>query len=126
MRLITRLFLTLILTALCLVPRTHAQEGPEGGQITQLALLSDTTAVEAGKPFYVGFHFTIIEKWHLYWRFPGSAGYPLTIKEWKLPPGWTAEPIDFPLPEKVVDAYNQTLFAYEHEVLFPVKITPPK
>jgi DsbC/DsbD-like thiol-disulfide interchange protein len=119
--------LLLLATLLFALPRAvDAQKGPGDEEITQLALISDTAAVEPGKPFYLGFHFRIIDRWHLYWRFAGSAGYPLTITEWRLPPGFKAEPLGFPLPYQVNDALGQTFFAYEHEVLFPVKITPPQ
>jgi thiol:disulfide interchange protein/DsbC/DsbD-like thiol-disulfide interchange protein len=126
MRLSAHLLAVIAFVFCWMAPQAQAQKGPEGEEITQLALLADTAAVEPGKPFHLGFHFKIINKWHLYWRFPGSAGYPLTVTEWNLPPGWKAEPVDYPLPVRVKDEYGQTIFAYEHEVLFPVKITPPE
>ena len=122
---VRRCLLVLFALIFALPGVARAQKGPNGEEITQLALLADTAAVEGGKPFYLGFHFKIIDKWHAYWRFAGSAGYPLTVTEWSLPPGWKAEPVEFPLPVLASDAYGQTFFAYEHEVLFPVKITPP-
>ena len=126
MRPTVRLFFTLLFAFLLAhAPSVRAQKSPDGEDIAKVKLLADTTAVEAGKPFYLGFHIQLLDKWHLYWRFPGSAGYPFTVTNWDLPPGWSAAPVDFPLPEKVVDQYKQSLFAYEHEVMFPVKITPP-
>ncbi len=127
MRSIVRLPLLLLLAfALIGIPSARAQQTARGEEITKVQLLADTTAVEGGKPFHLGFHFELLERWHLYWRFPGSAGYPLTVTGWELPAGWSAAPVDFPLPHKVIDQYKQTLFAYEHEVMFPVKITPPE
>ncbi len=127
MRSIVRLSLFLLFAfALIGTPSARAQQTANGEEITKVKLLADTTGVEGGKPFHLGFHFELLEKWHLYWRFPGSAGYPLTVTAWELPAGWTAAPVEFPLPHKVVDQYKQTLFAYEHEVMFPVKITPPE
>lgn len=122
-----RLFLWLAAAVFLLNPQhAAAQKSPNGEEITKLALLADTAAVEPSKPFRLGFHFELLEPWHLYWRFPGSAGYPPTVTSWELPPGWEAEPLEFPLPVKVVDQYKQTIFAYEHEALLPVKITPPE
>jgi thiol:disulfide interchange protein DsbD len=118
------LLLFFVFTHLLAAP-ANAQKGPSDEELTRVAFVADTAAVEAGKPFYVGFHFQITERWHMYWRFAGSAGYPLTVAEWNLPPGWKADPIEFPLPVQAHDTYGQTFFAYEHEVLFPVKITPP-
>jgi hypothetical protein len=53
--------LVLIALSFCLPGTLRAQKGPNGEEITQLALLADTAAVEGGKPFYLGFHFKIID-----------------------------------------------------------------
>ncbi len=94
-------------------------------ELTTREMLADVSVVEPGKPFTIGFKFKIEKHWHMYWRFPGSVGYALT-PEWNLPKGWDAELVDFPLPLLVNDAIGQTLYVYEGEVLFPVKITPSK
>jgi DsbC/DsbD-like thiol-disulfide interchange protein/cytochrome c biogenesis protein CcdA/thiol-disulfide isomerase/thioredoxin len=104
--------------------RISAQEH-DGVELTKREMLADASVVEPGKTFYVGFKFKIADHWHLYWRFAGSLGYPIT-PEWTLPKGWTAGDVEFPLPVAVNDPLGQTLFVYEHEVLFPVKITPAK
>lgn len=101
----------------------RAQQAANGQQITESVLVADTTAVEPGKPFFVGVHMKIIPRWHTYWQFGGSPSFPFGI-DWELPEGWQAGSIGFPLPHLVVDADGQSLFAYEHEVFFPVKITP--
>jgi len=116
-----RLLTVCWLVGLPLVSR--GQEAPNGKQITERALVADTTAVEPGKPFYVGIQFKLIEGWHTYWEFPGSPGLPLTAK-WTLPPGWTAGEVEFPLPHQLSDPHGVSFFGYEHEVVFPVKITP--
>ena len=101
----------------------RAQQGPDGKQITEQTILADTTAVEAGKPFHVGVHLKIAPRWHTYWQFGGAPSFPFAV-EWELPEGWQAGPVGFPLPKLVIDPDGQSLFAYEHEVFFPVKITP--
>ncbi|MEO6789113.1 MAG: protein-disulfide reductase DsbD domain-containing protein, partial [Chthoniobacteraceae bacterium] len=103
-----------------------AQRDAKGRELTEHTLLADTAAVEAEKPFYLGIHFKIAEGWHAYWRFPGSSGSPVTVKKWTLPVGWKADAMEFPLPEEVTDKSNSTVYVYEHEVFFPVKITPPE
>ena len=117
-----------ILAALLLTASFHssafAQQLPNGKEITERALLADTAAVESGKPFYAGFHFKIAADWHMYWRFPGSSGSPFLVTKWNLPAGWKAEATEYPLPEEVVDKSNSVIYAYEHEALFLVKITP--
>jgi thiol:disulfide interchange protein DsbD len=121
-RLALPLIALLLFTPLALDVR--GQQAADGSQITESAMLADTTAAEPGKPFNVGFHFKIAKGWHTYWHFAGSPGLPLTV-EWELPPGWQAGPLEFPLPESVSDQDGNAFFAYEHEVLFPVRVTPP-
>ncbi len=126
-------FLSRFLRA-CLLPalvfsmvRIAALAQTDGGkEITTRAFVADTAAVEAGKPFYVGFHFKIVEGWHMYWRFAGGVGESFAVVEWQLPPGWEAGQIEFPLPRAEQDKTGWTIYAYEHEVMFPVKITPSK
>lgn len=38
--------------------------------------------------------------WHLYWTNPGDSGLPPEAR-WTLPQGWRAEPLAFPVPERV-------------------------
>src|SRR6185369_7155225 len=99
---------------------------PEEVSVAQL--LADTAAVEPGKPFYVGFHFEIKPGWHMYWRFAGGPGDPFTVVDWKLPKGWSAEAVDYPIPE--MEAPNADFpwpyYVYGKEVMFLVKITPAK
>ena len=111
---------------LALHTAARAQQDSTGRELTERAFVADTAAVAPGTPFRVGFHFKIAEGWHAYWRFPGSVGTPFTITEWRLPPGWKAGPVEFPLPVVAGDGLGQTFYAYEHEVLFPVTITPPE
>ena len=106
-----------------LLSKSSAQKDDRGKEITETVLLADTAAFEPGKPFQVAVHMKIAAKWHTYWQFGGGAFWPFGI-EWELPEGWTAGPIRFPLPEMVLDQDGNALFAYEHEVLFPVMITP--
>ena len=121
-RFLSRLFLVCLLPAF-LCTRALAQKGADGREITEQALLADVAAVEPGKSFHVGVHLKIAPRWHTYWQFGGAPSFPFGI-EWELPEGWQAGPVGFPLPKLVIDPDGQSLFAYEHEVLFPVKITP--
>jgi DsbC/DsbD-like thiol-disulfide interchange protein/thiol-disulfide isomerase/thioredoxin len=117
--------LVIALALLCLAPfaaTTHAQDT---GKSSELQFLADTTAVEPGKPFYVGFKIKLEEHFHLFWRFPGSVGEIFRVVSWNLPPGWKADPVNFPLPTAGTSG-EQPFIGYEWEVMLPVKITPPK
>ena len=88
------------------------------------ALLADTTAIVAGKPFTVALHLRLLPGWHTYWQNPGDSGLPVTLT-WKLPPGWKAGALQWPLPHKYQEGGDMTTYGYENEVLLLVELTPP-
>lgn len=89
----------------------------------KVELLAEPAAVEPGKTFTVGLKLDLETHWHVYWKNPGDAGLPVTL-DWTLPAGWSAGPIQWPLPERIsVDPLMD--YGYEGEVLFPVEITVP-
>jgi thiol:disulfide interchange protein/DsbC/DsbD-like thiol-disulfide interchange protein len=95
-----------------------------GRQVTP-SLVANTTAVVAGKPFTVLIQLRVKDGWHVYWQYGGDAGLPPSAN-WQLPEGFTAGPIQWPLPTKHFDPdSDQTSYVYEHEVLLPVEIAPP-
>jgi len=79
--------------------------------------------VEPGKAFTAALRLKAIPHWHTYWRNPGDSGQPTAI-EWKLPPGWTAGPIQWPQPERLPIGPLLN-FGYEGEVLLLTDITLP-
>jgi thiol:disulfide interchange protein/DsbC/DsbD-like thiol-disulfide interchange protein len=87
------------------------------------SLVADTTALTPGKPFTVGVRFKITPGWHTYWEFAGDAGFAPKI-DWHLPEGFTAGPIQWPIPTPETDDEDLT-FIYSDELLLPVQITPP-
>jgi thiol:disulfide interchange protein DsbD len=88
------------------------------------ALLADTTAIVAGKPFTAALHLRLLPGWHTYWQNPGDSGLPVTLT-WKLPPGWKAGALQWPLPHKFQEEGDMTTYGYENEVLLLVELTPP-
>jgi thiol:disulfide interchange protein/DsbC/DsbD-like thiol-disulfide interchange protein len=96
----------------------------EGKQLVKAELLADTTAVIPGKPFTVGLLLRMAPGWHTYWKFPGDAGLPTEIK-WKLPPGWKAGEIQWPLPLKLEEPGDILTYGYSDEVLLMQQLTPP-
>ncbi|MEP0828024.1 MAG: thioredoxin family protein [bacterium] len=89
----------------------------------EVALLSETEQITAGKPFGSAIHFKIDDGWHLYWKNPGDAGAPPSI-EWQLPDGFTAGEIHWPYPHRI-DLPPLTDFGYDKELTLLVEITPP-
>lgn len=88
------------------------------------SLVVNTTAIVPGKPFMALIQLKMQDGWHVYWQYGGDSGLAPSAK-WQLPEGFTAGPIQWPLPTKHFDAdSDQTTYVYEHEVLLPVEITP--
>jgi thiol:disulfide interchange protein/DsbC/DsbD-like thiol-disulfide interchange protein len=86
-------------------------------------LIAPVTAIRAGEPLTIGLRQVITRHWHTYWKNPGDSGEPTKLT-WKLPPGFTASAINWPIPE-AIPVGPLTNFGYSDEVLLPVTITPP-
>lgn len=89
----------------------------------EVELVAATDAVVAGQPLTVGLRLKHDPHWHTYWRVPGDSGLPTQIA-WTLPPGWSAAPIDWPVPKRLPIGPLMN-FGYEDEVLLLVQLTPP-
>jgi DsbC/DsbD-like thiol-disulfide interchange protein len=63
-------------------------------------------------------------KWHLYWKNPVDGGIPTTV-ELKLPEGFTASAIQYPVPRKFELEGGLVSYGYEDEVMLLATITPP-
>lgn len=85
-------------------------------------LVAEPAAIEPGKPFTVGLRLVHDAHWHTYWK-ASTTGYANSI-EWDLPPGFTAGPLQWPVP-RTYEMGGLVEFVYEGEVLLPVTITPP-
>ncbi|MGC3989140.1 MAG: thioredoxin family protein [Chthoniobacteraceae bacterium] len=114
------LFLALLLA---LTPGAFAQFSLTPATVTA-SLVADTEGIQPGHAFTVGLLFKIKPGWHTYWRYAGDFGIPTTL-DWKLPPGWKAGPIEWPLPQVNHDAGDILSYAYSGQVLHLVTITPP-
>jgi len=91
-----------------------------GAYKAQLLLGAET--VRSGETVMAGVQLRMDKGWHTYWRNSGGSGFPTTI-DWQLPQGVTADPIQWPTPEKLPDK-ELTTYIYEKEVvlLVPLKI----
>jgi thiol:disulfide interchange protein DsbD len=86
-------------------------------------LIAEPKPIEPGKPFTVGLRFRPEPGWHIYWKNPGDSGMAPTV-QWKLPEGYTAGSLQFPVPEKIL-APPLVTYGYEMETLILAEITPP-
>lgn len=117
-----RSLLALLMTILAFT-RTEAQV-VNGVTLIEPSLISASSGVAPGKPFSVGLHLKIAPGWHTYWANAGDSGIPVSIN-WKLPEGWKAGAIQWPIPDKHIEPGDMITYGYEKEVLLIVEITPP-
>lgn len=78
---------------------------------------------QPGSPVYVLATLKPLPDWHTYWTNPGDSGAAPRI-EWKLPKGWTAQPILFSVPHRVGDEEMMS-YGYEGDTDLVVKLVPP-
>jgi thiol:disulfide interchange protein DsbD len=95
--------------------------GPVKAPHLTAELVSLGPAIAPGGAQIVGLVLTLEEHWHVYWINPGDSGEPPHIA-WTLPPGLTAGPMQFPIPERLPLGPLMD-FGYEDEVAFPVRIS---
>jgi DsbC/DsbD-like thiol-disulfide interchange protein len=106
------------LLCLCFSVPAHAQPKAD------LQAVANVSAIVPGQPFMLGFKFSIQPGWHIYWTNPGDSGLPTQIKL-NLPPGFTAGKILFPIPTRLQLPGDIVNYAYENQVMFMVRVTPP-
>ena len=109
------LFVTLPATASAKAVRTDYVESE---------LIARTAAIEPGGKLLLGLRLKMDPHWHTYWQNPGDSGMPTTI-QWKLPAGFKAGPVQWPLPQRLPIAPLMN-YGYENEIVLPVEISVPK
>jgi len=86
-------------------------------------LVAEYAAIVPGQPFDVALRIVMEKDVHTYWRNPGDSGMPTTL-DWRLPPGFEAGPLQWPLPVKFFFE-GFASFGYSGELLLPVRIEAP-
>jgi len=118
----------LVLAAVPSAALPPEESGGDAGSETGIApggvtarLLSDAAATSPGDTFFVGIEIEMEKGWHTYWENGGDAGLPTTV-EWKLPPGFTAGPILWPVPHRYEEEGDIVTFGYEDRVLLLTEV----
>ena len=114
-----------LLACLLLLPGLlSAAPGPVKKGAVTAELVAHDASIQPGQPFLVALRLIHDEHWHTYWINPGT-GYPTSLN-WKLPEGFTAGDIQWPVPHVVKDTKgNVTGHGYEGDAFLFVEITPP-
>jgi thiol:disulfide interchange protein DsbD len=111
------------LAVLLLLATTALAQPSAETQLVRAQLLADTTAIAPGQPFQVGLLLEMADGWHTYWEYSGDSGLPTTI-DWELPEGFTAGPIQWPVPDAKLEPGDIQTYAYSGRVLLLSTITP--
>jgi thiol:disulfide interchange protein len=98
-----------------------APAGPS--PLVRVDLVSESAGIASGAAVWVGIRQRIAEGWHTYWSNPGDSGEPLTV-EWALPPGFTADAIVWPHPERIRVGPAMS-HGYTGEAVLLVRVTAP-
>jgi DsbC/DsbD-like thiol-disulfide interchange protein len=86
----------LIFFALLLVPAVAQARGIEPQLVAE-------GPAPAGGEVDLAIHMRPAKGWHGYWLNPGDAGLPMDV-QWKLPPGFQAGPLRYPVPSRLTVA----------------------
>lgn len=86
-------------------------------------LTAEVASIAAEETFTVALQLSHPEAWHSYYLNSGGVELPPTI-EWKLPEGFSAGSIQWPVPE-VKDGYFGKSFIYSGSPIFLIDITAP-
>jgi thiol:disulfide interchange protein len=100
--------------------------GPAAAQQRHMdvRLVPETAAASAGSTVTVAFVMHPQPGWHGYWRNPGDAGAEPRAA-WRLPEGWSAEPLRYPVPGRLVVAgLMNYVFARDYALLATVHVSP--
>lgn len=92
---------------------------------TRVDLVADVREVIPGVPFTLGVRLRMDAGWHTYWENPGESGIPTDV-EWSLPPGFRIGPLQWPIPEKKVEAGEILSYGYSTETVLMATVEPPK
>jgi len=96
-----------------------------GRQLVKAQLVADTQHIEPGQKFRLGVLYTMVPKWHIYWKYAGDAGIPTQI-DWQLPPGFQTGPLQWPLPTREQEPGGLEVFDYNNEVLLFTEVQAPQ
>ena len=89
---------------------------------TRATLLLADRAAKPGDTVLAAVRLQMDPGWHTYWRNGGDSGGPTKI-EWRLPPGVTAGPTQWPVPEKFTEEDLITYVYHDEAVLLvPLKL----
>src|SRR5882757_6703512 len=103
-----------------LKPVGNGGPGPVKADHLTVELVSARPEIAQGGDLTVGLVFALEEGWHVYWVNAGDSGEPPHV-QWTLPKGITADPIQFPIPQRLPLGPLMD-FGYQTAVTFPIRL----
>src|SRR5438270_7853789 len=95
---------------------------PAPEDLVKPGLVAETALIAAGATLWVDLHLEVKPGWHVYWRNPGDSGLPTAI-DWKLPPGFSAGRILWPVPQHFVqNGIGNYGYAGSVDLLVPIAV----
>ncbi|MBV9687922.1 MAG: thiol:disulfide interchange protein, partial [Alphaproteobacteria bacterium] len=99
-----------------------AGEPPAPAELVKADLIGEIASIAPGETLWVDLHLAVKPGWHVYWQNPGDSGLPTAI-DWKLPPGFAAGHIRWPVPEHFVqNGIGNYGYAGTVDLLVPISI----
>ena len=115
---------TILALAASFACATAAAQTPGSTEHARAELLVGVDAVAPGASFPVGVRVTTDPGWHVYWKYPGTAGLPTTV-DWHLPDGFTVGPLQYPTPTEFDQPGGIVGYGYEGSALLTATVTAP-
>ena len=112
----------LVIATLLAGPAYARESAPVTSSRVVATLITDTDAVQPGRPLQVALRLRIKPGWHTYWLNPGDAGAPPELRL-SLSAGATASTITWPTPSRLPEGPLMA-YGYTDEVVLPVTVTP--
>jgi thiol:disulfide interchange protein/DsbC/DsbD-like thiol-disulfide interchange protein len=101
-----------------------ASQAQEADKRVAIDLIADKRVAAPGQKIWVALRQKIAPGWHTYWSNPGDSGEATRIA-WKLPDGFSASHIRWPIPE-AIPVGPLLNHGYSDEVLLLTEITVPQ
>lgn len=106
-----------------LAPLGCGAAGPVRDQHVEVELVSDVGAIVPGRTLTVALRVNHDPHWHTYWKNPGDAGLATELA-WELPEGFSAGPIQWPVPD-ITDTSGLKTYGYGGVTYLLVDIATP-
>ncbi len=115
-----RILFILVCFVFISLPAGAAQSSWVSADNVRGKLLSAVDTTEGLSALDAAVQISLADGWHTYWRVPGDAGLPPRF-DWSASVNVKSARIDWPAPTRK-DESGFTVFAYDGEVMFPLRI----